>query len=363
MLTPNQRIAQNNDAKKNFSLSFPLSLYFHAGVDSIILDYLSYGLKLKKEYCTLKAFTLFNDKNILPNILARHILWAKDPSLIESFLHNNIHLLDYYVEATDPAGRKRKRTLYQHALAAGDIEMVKKIKNVFVQNKKISEEEKQRKEQFPQGWEKVVLERLVEDMLALDNVINFIVAAKSKVIQELKLECEESINIFKNYFTKYNEMPSIGFDFDMQFLQFVVQRLAENTHESDFLWGEKGEKSDLYCTEILAFTQSLVSARDAQCIVYGLSFIVDDYNKLLIKEEKNVPRNLILDNGKHYYKAFKEKQKGSSRFVTLKGEHTWMMTRRSMIQKTAEVMQNYVNRKNKNFEELGLNYQSLLLKS
>lgn len=246
-----------------------------------------------------KGFKLFNnEQDLLPKIVHRHVAWGSEPVEVKKLVESHPYLLDDAIEVVDPAGRARRRTLYQRALAASDFEMAEMLQVLLIKYKGKYEEERQRTEQFPnKKWENEAKRKLEENTAELDKVIFAIREAKeTNGLDTLKEECKPAITLFREYLESENNITktmgtnTMGFDFDLQLLANAAKQLEKNI--GDF-GGWDSAKKDLYCQQVYGLIQSRVSARDANKIIHGLFYVVD--------HKEYAPRVLTCSTGISYF--------------------------------------------------------------
>jgi hypothetical protein len=333
---------------------------FHPGVENVIFDYLGYDISLSQKAYPFHQFMLFKNQNSLPLIACRYLLWGGNPLILKKLIIDNKYLLDLDIIGSDPVGRKRERTLYQHALAVGDFGMINMLKKLLLAYRGEQEEEIQRKKQFPSEWKKIASTKLNKDVNALDSLILTITDAKSRTYELLEKECQSDILNFKKFIIESDTVAGIGRDFDMHFLALAAERLKENTIEMSNMWGRKKIKADLYCKQVFGFLQRRVPTREAHYMIYGIYNIIKEYKNIFFEEsDEEIPRTLIFGNNSYYYNEFPlRKVLGEGYFVTDLGDRSWMMFERSVIRDMAENLKKYADMKYRQYENLSKGHES-----
>lgn len=234
-----------------------------------------------------KGFKLFNDRDLLPDIVHRHVALGSEPDVVKKLIVNHPYLLESVGEAVDPAGRKRRRTLFQRALAARDFAMAEMLRDLLIKYKGKDEADQQYTAQFPEfpyeeiefNWEFNAKEKLKKNIYALNEVTIAIQDAKEKDDPDkLKAECKSAIEKFWRHIESENEIKeTIGFDFDLRLLVLAGKELKE--------MGDN-VKANLYCQQVYGFIQRQVSACDAHRLIC--------LSRYTLKDIVNVSRSLSL---------------------------------------------------------------------
>lgn len=232
---------------------------------------------------TIGLFSLTNQHAI--NLTARifllrllqHVVYGEQAQA-ESILKIYPTLLLEKETVTDYSGRHIHGTALQIALGAEDVryhaddecmvEMIQRYFDKLPDGKQVMAA--QIAEQFPEGWEILNREKMKNDSVALDKVIQTI-AASSDIA-----DCELAIQEFRDYLAPKSIIKT-GKHFNALLLVEAL-RLYEANHAQ--LGRRSSYKNDLCWRNVIGTIQRYLPASSAQAFCQGIHTIVEDGAKL-----------------------------------------------------------------------------------
>lgn len=237
---------------------------------------------------------------------AEFVLWGK-PNELDELIKKDTALLYQKVKSIDPCNRLVYGTLLQLAAGANDFNPIQQfdenkigIVEKIAAHLPLEEVIRQLSQQFPVNWENKpeVIEKNKREQHAVDKIFLVVCKAQSKIFDDLKKECKNELNLFKDVFkVNLTQLITYGWHFNSEVLLHAYQLLNK------YLETVEKFKIAYLCRYVIGFMQTLVSASDAQLFTQNcLSlFYVDE--KFIRVDLLDIREDFVKERH-HYYQSY-----------------------------------------------------------